>query len=214
MRKMVHRWPESDARLPRLPDHLRRGLLRLYVVVSVPWVAWFGFQLLEHLQHSYYSSSRYAADAFWLLLVPIGGPILFLVIAWVVAGFRKSALGAHPIPTEAAAHRSIEDYCSVIAQAVSELPDNTVEARQALYDRARTTFTAQLNGQDPSWIKYERRTLESAIRQVESSAPKPQTYKPASTALLVASLIFGNKLWALDCTLMSLHWVVARLPKG
>ena len=92
MRKMVHRWPESDARLPRLPEHLRRGLLRLYVVVSVPWVIGFGIPFLEHLQHSYYSSSRYAADAFWLLLLPVGGPILFLIIAWVVAGFRKSPL--------------------------------------------------------------------------------------------------------------------------
>ena len=214
MRKMVRRWPESDARLPTLPEHLRRGLLRLYVVVSVPWVAWFGFQLLEHLQHYYYSSSRYTADVFWLLLVP-GGPILFLVIIWVVAGFRKSALGAHPIPTEAAPHRSTADYWPVIAQAVSELPDNTVEARQALYDRARTTFTAQLNGQDPSWIKYERRTMEGAIRQVELTVPKPQTYKPASTALLVVSLIFANKLWVQDFTSMSLYWVVGgRLPKG
>jgi hypothetical protein len=202
MRKMTH-WS-------RLPEHLRRGLLRLYVVVSVPWVAWFGFQLLEHLQHYYYSSSRYAADAFWLLLVPVG----FLVIVWVVAGFQKSALGAHPIPTEAAAHRSTDDYWPVIAQAVFELPDNSVEARQALYDRARTTFTAQLNGQDPSWIKYERRTLESAIRLVESTVPKPQTYKPASTALLVASLIFAGSLWVQDCTSMSLHWVVPRLSKG
>ena len=29
-----------------LPQHLRRGLLRLYFAVSVPWVAWFGFKIL------------------------------------------------------------------------------------------------------------------------------------------------------------------------
>jgi hypothetical protein len=82
MHKMTH-WS-------RLPEHLRRGLLRLYVVVSVPWVAWFGYQLLDHLQRPYYSRSRHAADAFWsLLVVPIGGPILLLVIVWVVAGFRR-----------------------------------------------------------------------------------------------------------------------------
>jgi hypothetical protein len=205
----------------RLPEHLRRGLLRLYVVVTVPWVAWFGYQLLDHLQRPYYSRSRHAAETFWsLLLVPIGGPILLLVIVWVVAGFRKSALGvdkAHVIPTKAATHRSTGDYYSVIAQAVVGLPDNTVEARQALYDRARTTFTAQLDGQDPSWIKYERRTLERAIRQVESmSAVKQrsrQTYKPASTILLIASIFFPA-LWVWDFTSMSLYWVVARLPKS
>jgi hypothetical protein len=190
----------------RLPEHLRRGLLRLYVVVSVPWVAWFGYQLLDHLQRPYYSRSRHAAAAFWsLLVVPVGGPILFLVIAWVIGGFRKSALGAHPIPTEAATHRSTGDYYSVIAQAVFGLPDNTVEARQALYDRARTTFTAQLDGHDQSWIKDERRTLERAIRQVESmSAGKQrsrQTYRPASTILLIASMFFPG-LWAIDCTSM------------
>jgi hypothetical protein len=200
MRKMMTHWS-------RLPEHLRRGLLRLYVVVSVPWVAWFGYQYLD--QAPYYSRSRHAADAlWWLLVVPVGGPILLLVIVWVVAGFRKSALGAHPIPTEAATHRSTGDYYAVIAQAVSRLPDNTVEARHDLYDRTRTTFTAQLDGQDPSWIKYERRTLERAIRQVESmSAVKQrngQTYRPASTILLIASIFFPG-LWAMDFTSMSLY---------
>jgi hypothetical protein len=60
----------------------------------------------------------------------------------------------------------------------------------------------------------ERPLLLFFGRQVESLAPKPQTYKPASTALLIASLIFAGGLWALDCTSMSLHWVVARLPKS
>jgi hypothetical protein len=222
MRKiMAHWW--------RLPEHLRRGLLRLYVVVSVPWVAWFGYQLLDQLHRPYYSRSRHAAEVFWwLLLVPIGGPILLLVIAWVIAGFQRRALGvdkAPLIPTEnkavpqpkSAPHRSTGDYYSVIARGVSKLPDNTVEARQALYDRARTAFAAQLDGHDPSWIEYERRTFERAIRRVEAVSPprsNRQTYGPASTVLLIASIIFSPILWVMDFTSMSLHWVVARLPKA
>jgi len=208
-----------------LPEHLRRGLLRLYVVVSVPWVAWFGYQLLDHLQRPYYSRARHAAEAFWwLLMVPIGGPILFLVIAWVVAGFRKkTALRVDTAPEDkavpqserSASHRSTGDYYSIIAGAVFKLPDNTVEARQALYDRARTAFAAQLDGQDPSWTAHERRTLERAIGQVESMSTlkqrsRRQTYNPASTIILIASIFFP-KVWLIDFTCVSLYWV-ARLP--
>jgi hypothetical protein len=70
-----------------------------------------------------------------------------------------------------------------------------------------------MNGQDPSWVKRERRTLESAIRLVELSAPKT-TYKPRSTAFLLASIFFLSKLWVLDCTCMASYWVVARLPRN
>jgi hypothetical protein len=158
----------------KLPEHLRRGLLRLYVVVSVAWVVWFGYQLLYAL-NDYVVDDNIVANAFWwLLVVPVGAPILFLVIAWIIAGFQKKPLEidkatedkAAPQP-EAASHRSIEECCSVILHAISKLPDNTDEAREALYERVRTTFDAQLDGQDPSWIKRERRTLENAIQQVE-----------------------------------------------
>jgi hypothetical protein len=71
-----------------LPEHLRRGLLRLYFAMSVPWVAWFGFKILIAGPRS-----GHLSNAFWLMLiVPIGGPVLFFVIAWVVAGFQKSGL--------------------------------------------------------------------------------------------------------------------------
>jgi hypothetical protein len=30
-----------------LPDHLRRGLFRLYVAVTIPWVAWFGYMAFD-----------------------------------------------------------------------------------------------------------------------------------------------------------------------
>jgi hypothetical protein len=72
----------------RLPLHLRRGLLRSYVAVTVPWTAFFGYRFLDALQHPY---QHHASGAFWfLLMVPVGGPILLLVTMWVLAGFRKS----------------------------------------------------------------------------------------------------------------------------
>src|ERR1700674_5050671 len=76
----------------RLPEHLRRGALRLYLVVTVPWVAWYGYHIFDALQrHRYGPVWRYISGAVGsLLVVPIGGPILFSVIVWVAAGFRKS----------------------------------------------------------------------------------------------------------------------------
>jgi hypothetical protein len=77
----------------RLPEHLRKGLTRLYLVVAVPWVAWYGYQISDAAQRSSsYASERAMSHAFWsLLIVPIGGPVLLLVIMWVLAGFRKSS---------------------------------------------------------------------------------------------------------------------------
>jgi uncharacterized membrane protein YhaH (DUF805 family) len=93
MQKIVAHWRE-------LPDHVRRGLLRLYVVVSVAWVAWFGSQLLYALND--YDPDGAAEAFWWLLLVPVGVPILFLVIGWVVAGFRKTELGVDKAPEDKA----------------------------------------------------------------------------------------------------------------
>jgi hypothetical protein len=90
----------------------------------------------------------------------------------------------------------MSDYHSIIAQAVSKLTTNTVEARQELYDHARATLARQLE-QDPARIKPERRALDKAIRQVElRTALKMKQfnrtrYDPASTALLIASRWWG-----------------------
>jgi hypothetical protein len=70
-----------------LSEHVRRGLTRLYLVVSVPWVAWFGHLLFDALQQD---DQDLASDAFWfLLIVPIGVPIVGFAVLWVIAGFRK-----------------------------------------------------------------------------------------------------------------------------
>jgi hypothetical protein len=195
-----------------VPPHVRRGLLRLYIAVSIPWVLWFG-----PVAFTAYSYSRRDTAIFALLLVP-GVPLLYLIAVWVLAGFqgRPSAKVAESPP------RSTADYHSVIARAVSGLADNTPAARQILYDRARMAVAAQLHGQDPpiseSHIARERLALEAAIRRIEEEAsPRhttrpPKVHGPASTALLIASILFLRIFWVMDFTCMSLYWV-ARLPK-
>jgi hypothetical protein len=47
------------------------------------------------LNMRYYVDWRRPSDAFWhLLIVPGGGPLLLLLVAWIIAGFRKSPLEA------------------------------------------------------------------------------------------------------------------------
>jgi hypothetical protein len=62
------------------------------------------------------------------------------------------------------------DYYSVLVRAVSDLPNNTREARQALYDRAEVALAAELL-QDPqlseAQVADERLAFERAIRIVE-----------------------------------------------
>jgi len=83
----------------KFPLHLRRGLLRIYIAVTVPWIAFFGYRFLDALQHPYL---HHASGAFWsLLMVPVGGPILLLVIMWVLTGFRKSEQTASDAKTSA-----------------------------------------------------------------------------------------------------------------
>src|SRR5262249_15393024 len=59
-----------------LPQHIRTGLLRLYALIAVPWIAWFGYRLFEALQRH---NDRLASSAFWwFLIVPIGAPIILM----------------------------------------------------------------------------------------------------------------------------------------
>jgi hypothetical protein len=64
------------------------------------------------------------------------------------------------------------DYCSLIADAVDGLNQNTAKARRAVYERARVAQVAQLRALDPpiseSVIVRERWALENAIRKVET----------------------------------------------
>jgi hypothetical protein len=74
--------------------------------------------------------------------------------------------------------RSKSAYYSVIARAVSRLPNNTREARQALYDRAGVTLATLLIDEAPkvsdAQIAAERLALERAILKVEGEAQKTE----------------------------------------
>jgi len=63
------------------------------------------------------------------------------------------------------------DYYSVIATAVSRLPSKTDEARQAIYERARTAFREAFRNFDPpvsqTVLAKEQTALEAAICAVE-----------------------------------------------
>lgn len=61
----------------------------------------------------------------------------------------------------------------------------------------------------PRWARGKMRAQPDAAPMFDERLRV--SYAPASTGLLVASIIFANKLWVLDVTLMSLYWV-ARLP--
>jgi hypothetical protein len=198
--------------LPTVPRNVQSGLLRLYLVVSVPWVAWFGYHILDALDQDLPVSG-----AVWsLLIVPIGGPLFYLATGGDCR--LPKARGAPKVDetqprSERPSHRPPADYYPVIARAVSRLPNDTPEARRTLYDRARMALTAQLDEHDQLQIECERRALEAAIHRVENQRRVPEFLaKQPSTALLIASIILLSKLWVLDPTSMSLYWV-ARLPR-
>ena len=205
-----------------VPHHVRRGLTRIYVVVSPLWIAWFSYKILAVVAVRHYWYWKDISNAVgWLLIVPIGGPILFAGIVWVISGF-------HEPPSKA-------DYKILIARAVSELADNNVGARQRLYDRALAALTTLLQQQNPSpsaaRIANERRAVAKAIRSIEEDErakekreiaksvrtndeyervkkrKKGQELKRGSTILLVISIIYFPALWAIDLTSMSLYWV-------
>jgi hypothetical protein len=90
------------------------------------------------------------------------------------------------------------DYCSLIANAVDGLNQNTAKARRAVYERARVAQVAQLRALDPpiskSVIVKERWALENAIRKVETdverqlgsglTAPRPATIRSRHQVVL------------------------------
>ena len=144
--------------------------------------------------------------------------------------------GADTMGTDAPRGESRADvYYPVILRAVSQLPNNTPEARKGLYERARAAHAGQLRGQQSELeVARERLALETAIRRVEDEATPSQSPRPVpgnasiesapkkervssplhrpSTASLIISLIFFSGGWAIDFTCMSLYWV-ARLPR-
>jgi hypothetical protein len=64
------------------------------------------------------------------------------------------------------------DYYPILARAVSRLPTNSVQARQELYERARTILLTQLGRKEIAELGAvgERVMLETAILNVEAEA--------------------------------------------
>ena len=84
------RIPIATFRFVRSEKYVRKGLLRLCVAVGITWIGWVGYKSLPALTDG--SGWDDLSSIVWLILmVPLGGPIL---IAWVVAGFQKSAAGS------------------------------------------------------------------------------------------------------------------------
>jgi hypothetical protein len=96
------------------------------------------------------------------------------------ARFPTSYSSATDATTSASEVRSRSAYYSVIARAVARLPENTRDARFALYDRAEVELAADLL-QDPKisdeQAAIERLALERAIRKIEGDARKRETPK-------------------------------------
>jgi predicted nucleic-acid-binding Zn-ribbon protein len=76
-------------RFVRSEKYVRKGMLRLCAAAAgITWIGWLGYKSL----HALTSGSDGLSSTVWLILIlSTGGPIL---IAWVVAGFQKSAAGS------------------------------------------------------------------------------------------------------------------------
>lgn len=77
------------------------------------------------------------------------------------------------------------DFYPILARAVAGLPENTPEARRAIYDRARAALITQLRGLDPplseAEIMRERLTLDETVARIEAEhdeAPQPPAKGP------------------------------------
>jgi hypothetical protein len=209
-----------------VPPHVRRGFLRLYLAVAAPWVVWYGYQLLDAINR--HRPQRYVDEALRsLLIVPIGAPIIFVILVWVVAGFQKSALRSDvpkAEPTPASPPSSV-DFYPIIARAVASLADNTPEARQAVYERARSILLTQLSEQltPDTQIAREQKALEAATEKVEMNWPaglsksfrgrKQTRNNQLKIAPKSREPIIWQRASLIDVTCMSLWWV-ARLPRG
>ena len=91
------------------------------------------------------------------------------------------------------------DYHSIIARAVSRSPGTTDEARQAIYDQARTALHERL-GNDPqisdTELVNEHYRLEAAIYEVEENLllSDMRRFVKEATVLSPSSLSFISKV--------------------
>src|SRR5215831_522884 len=89
----------------------------------------------------------------------------------------SASLSAPREPLAQSEFQSGSAYYSVIAGAVSRLPNNTRDARLALYDRAETALTAELLARpeiSDEQVATERLALEKAFLKIEGAARRKE----------------------------------------
>jgi hypothetical protein len=160
-----------------LPLHLRRGLLRLYIAVSAPWVAFFGYQFLDALQDGY---RHHTAEAFWsLLIVPLGGPIVLLVLMWVLAGFAIRRLEPHSIAIQMLA--GVDQYVAGVFRKAAEattaaLAIQVYEQNVSPLTQLAEVLARRLMNSDVTAVEiaplFERVTKEAKVLMEISSAAR------------------------------------------
>jgi hypothetical protein len=81
---------------------------------------------------------------------------------------------------------SVEDYYSLLVRAASVLENNTAEARQVVYKRARSALKTEFGRLDPppsdEDALQERLKLDFAIHDFEWSINEMGRLRPAETA--------------------------------
>lgn len=94
------------------------------------------------------------------------------------------------------------DYYSIIASAVSRLPSNTDEARQAIYQRARTALREALAMVEPSVAANAEAALDAAITEVEMDLLfRIMRRFVREEAALFPGLTLGSKIKSFVCEL-------------
>ena len=76
-----------------MPAHIRRGFMRLWLAICIPWMVYWGYQ---------YLTDQPDEAVFWGPLIPMGSLVLFGIGAWVCRGFR-------PADCASGEHSSFED---------------------------------------------------------------------------------------------------------
>ena len=155
-----------------LPGKVRTGTFRIYLVLSVLWVAWFTYKSLDAVTSEWrqYQARHYVS---LLLVVPIGGLAFLAIMARLLRGFLNARQ-----PKSGLASISMEDYRELLARAVSQLNQNTKAARRELYDRARNALISHLRAQGRSELvmAHQLRLLEAAARVVEGNSSKTSLF--------------------------------------
>ena len=196
-------WPTTSLIREVVPRRVRRGLARAYLVIAVPSVLWFGFQIIGTISSRYYWHWRDISHAVsFLLFELVAVPAIYVLTVWIIAGFSE------PPPPAA-------DYRPLLLRAISQLPENNPASRAKLYERAAVALTEHLRRKTPKMLDSHitneteelRRTTRELEREISTAERKWQASTKGSTALLFVAALGFPVLWVLDFTSMSLYWI-------